>query len=105
MDWLIFLTSLIVTLFVGALAALVLWAVINGKIDLTQLVCEPGGKASLARFQFLIFSVVIALSFLAVALRQKTMPGVPAEVLYLLAISGGTYLISKGIASGGGRAR
>jgi hypothetical protein len=32
-----------------------LWLILVGKIDLTGLISEPNGEASLSRFQFLVF--------------------------------------------------
>ena len=55
---------------VGVLGILVLREIYSGKIDLSQLISEPNGSASMSRFQFLVFTFVIALSlFLVVAAR------------------------------------
>ena len=50
----------IVVVFVGLLELLVLWKIHTNKIDLTYLISEENGQASLSRFQFLIFTFVIA---------------------------------------------
>lgn len=105
MDWLVLLTSLIITIFVAAVAALVLWAIVTGQIDLSQLISEESGKASLSRFQFLVFALVIASSFLFLTLQKGAIPAVSTEVLFLFGISGASYLISKAIEAGGGRRR
>lgn len=82
--------------------------IIRGNIDLSALLSEPdsanpGGppKASMSRFQLLIFTFVIALSlFLMVAANDTKFPDIPANVLTLLGISASTYAVSKGIQAG-----
>jgi hypothetical protein len=82
-------------------AALVLWKIYNDEIDLKGLLTDPGadGKASLSRFQFLIFTFVIAGLFLLLSIEAGTFVDVPNNVLVLLGISGGSYLIAKGMPS------
>jgi hypothetical protein len=91
-----------VTIFVVFLEAMVVFLVLTGRIKLDRLISDPDGSASLARFQFLIFTFVIATSFFLVVIGQDP-PGfpdrVPPEVLVLLGLSGGSYLISQGIQS------
>jgi len=78
----------------------ILVEIIRGNIDLGTLLSEDG-KASMSRFQLLIFTFVIALSlFLMVAYRQTSFPDIPANVLTLLGISASTYAVSKGIQAG-----
>ena len=103
MDWLAFISALIVTLFIGAVAIMVLWAILTARIDLVQLISDDNGKASLSRFQFLIFTVVIAMSFLIVTLQKQSFPAVPPQVLWLFAISAASYVIARGIQAGGGK--
>lgn len=86
--------------FLGALGLLIIYYVWSGKIDLSGLINEPTGEASMSRFQLLIFTFVIAASlFLIVA--SKTEPDfpkdIPTGVLILLGISSSSYLVSKGI--------
>ena len=80
-----------------AFAALVLWKIFKGEIDLSGLLTDPGldGKASLSRFQFLIFTFVIAGLFLLLSIEAGSFVDVPNNVLVLLGISGGSYLVSK----------
>ena len=90
----------ILCIFVGLLAARILWLMFRGDIDLSQLISEPTGDASLSRFQFLVFTFVIALSLFLVIVgnpKQPTFPDIPGTVLSLLGISGSSYLVSKGI--------
>jgi hypothetical protein len=85
---------------IGAYGFLVVHKIWNGDIKLEKLLSEPNGDASLARFQFLIFTFVIALSLFLVVVGQDrpAFPAViPATVLALLGISGSSYLVSKSI--------
>jgi hypothetical protein len=91
--------SIILLLF----AFLVLWKIYNGDISLNGLLAEipPDGKsvdaskASLSRFQFLIFTFVIAGLFLLLSIEAGSFVDIPQNVLVLLGISGGTYVVSK----------
>lgn len=95
--------SLILLLF----AFVVLWKIYKGDISLDGLLSEPPPasatgqvaagpwKASLSRFQFLIFTFVIAGLFLLLSIEAGTFVDIPQNVLMLLGISGGTYVISK----------
>jgi uncharacterized BrkB/YihY/UPF0761 family membrane protein len=87
--------------FVGVLELLILWKMYKGTIDLTKLISEENGDASLSRFQFLIFTFVISMSLFLVIVSAKDVPAfpatIPAGIFALLGISGGSYIISKGI--------
>jgi hypothetical protein len=77
---------------------LVLAAIASNKIDISQLLEEKGtGGASMGRFQLLIFTLVIGLSFFLVVLCKCDIPDVPATVLVLLGVSATTYGVGKGI--------
>jgi hypothetical protein len=77
---------------------MVLAAIASGKIDISKLLEEHGGGASMSRFQLLIFIFVIGLSFFYLVLCGNCkFPDVPANVLVLLGISASTYGVSKGI--------
>jgi hypothetical protein len=85
---------------IASLAYAVLWYIFKGKINLSALISEKDGSnsASMSRFQFLIFTFVIATSlFLIVVYKKDSFPDVPNGVLVLLGISGSSYLVSKGI--------
>jgi uncharacterized BrkB/YihY/UPF0761 family membrane protein len=90
-----------IAIFVGLLGLLVLWRIFRGDIELNSLLEEESShKASMARFQFLIFTFVIAMSLFLVILGEgkPAFPKeIPAEVFALLGISGGSFLISKGV--------
>ncbi|HEX8165677.1 MAG TPA: hypothetical protein VF601_07805 [Beijerinckiaceae bacterium] len=83
----------------------VLWKVITDRIDLSFLVSEPvvpgvvgaPPKASLSRFQFLVFTFVIAGLYLLLCIEAGTFIDIPTNVLGLLGISGGSFVVSKAI--------
>ena len=90
--------------FIAALGGAVLYFIFTGKIKLSGLLDEEGGeKASMSRFQFLIFTFVIALSLFLIitssgdATGKLSFPTIPGEIFALLGISGGSFLVSKGI--------
>jgi len=87
----------VLTIFIGLLGAVIIWLVIQRRIDLQYLISERNGQASMSRFQFLIFTFVIAGGFFLIVVNTMKFPEVPNSVLALLGISGGSYLVSKGI--------
>jgi hypothetical protein len=99
--YLFWLLSIILLLF----AAIVLWRIYKKEIDLTGLLAETPGpgqppgstKASLSRFQFLLFTFVVAGLFLLLSIEAGTFVDIPTNVLGLLGVSGGSYLISKAV--------
>ena len=88
-------------------AAMVLWKVFDNQISVAGLLAEPidpgnptaGTKASLSRFQFLIFTFVIAGLYLLLSIEAGTFVDIPGNALLLLGISSGSYVVSK-MASG-----
>jgi hypothetical protein len=116
-----------VAIIVAAFAVVIIWNIVTNKIDLSTILDEPDipKKASLSRLQFLIFTFVISLSLFLVVVGRKCQPpaqattssggtaakptdcnccqgpgfpaDIPAGIFALLGISGGTYLISKGV--------
>ena len=94
--------GLLVLMFAYGMAILV--AITNGEIDLSTLLSEDG-KASMSRFQLMIFTFVIALSLFLMVTETGSggdpkFPDVPESVLTLLGISASTYAVSKGIQAG-----
>jgi len=81
----------------------VVWQIYTRRLDLSYLLSEPvlttgedsKPKASLSRFQFLIFTFVIAGLYLVLSIEAGTLIEVPSGALLLLGISGGSYLVSK----------
>ncbi len=91
---------LILIFFLG-LAVLVDIAI--GRIDLSLLLTEQGGGASMSRFQLMIFTFVVSLSLLLIVVNKGDFPKeIPNQVLALLGISATTYGVSKGIQASGG---
>ena len=85
-------------------AFIVLWKIWTNQIKLDGLLAEPAKpgdppnavpKASLSRFQFLIFSFVVAGLVLLLSIEAGGFVEIPNNILALLGISGGTYVISK----------
>jgi hypothetical protein len=86
--------------FLAFLGLAILYLVFTGKIDLSRLISEPNGDASMSRFQLLVFTFVIAASlFLIIASPWPPVfpETVPNGILILLGISASSYLVSKGI--------
>ncbi len=95
LSWVIAAALVVVIL---GMAGVVLYRIAVGKIDLSEVLTEPGSnKASLSRFQFLIFTFVVAGLFLLLSVESGTFVTIPDSVLGLLGISAGSYAISKGI--------
>ena len=103
MEALVFVGVLIVEIFIGVAGSIILWRMVDGTIKLEKLISEDDGTASLSRFQLLVFTFVIAMSLFLVIVG-KTPPAfpkeIPPEILALLGISGGSYMISKAIQKG-----
>lgn len=99
-------------LFLLALEITILVLIWTRTIKLDMLISEKDGTASLSRFQFLIFTFAIVSIFIIMAFTGTTVQGtgttvqwptVPAGVLGLMGISGGSYVVSKGIQKGAER--
>jgi hypothetical protein len=100
---------------VGIFALIVLWRMFKGNINLDLLISEKTGEASMSRFQLLIFTFVIALSFFLIVVSNAkllqtnenekrsggpvlpSLPDIPGGVLGLLGISASSYTVSKAI--------
>lgn len=88
-------------IFIAALAGLVCWFIGVRNIDISQVLSEADGKASLSRFQALLFSFVFAAGCLAIIIETGAFPqDIPMEVIAILGGSLTTYLVSKGIQRG-----
>ncbi len=76
----------------------ILLGIALGQIDISGILSEHGGGASMSRFQLLIFTLIIAFSFFLIVVGTGDFPkNMPPEVLTLLGISATTYGVSKGI--------
>lgn len=93
----------VIVAFIGALGLTVLVKIWSGAIDLAGLLAEARDgsgaptKASMSRLQFLVFTFVVAGLYLTLCLEAGELIAIPGEVLGLLGISGGSYVLSKGI--------
>lgn len=122
--WISAIVAIAITAVICGFAAAIIWALINGTINLRYLIAEPANpnaqalaqgtvpegemtppevpKASLSRLQFLIFTFVIAGVYLTLSLEAGRFVDVPQNVLLLLGISGSSYVVSKGIGAAAG---
>lgn len=84
--------------FVGLLGLLVLYRILTKGIDLSYLISESDGQASMSRFQLLVFTFVVAFSLLRIIeSHPDKFPDIPSGILTLLGISASTYAVGKGI--------
>jgi len=85
--------------FIGLIASTIVWLIWTEKIDLSQMLSEANGDASMSRFQLLIFTFVVAVSlfYLVEKCKDCKFPEIPSGVLTLLGISASTYAVGKGI--------
>lgn len=104
MSTLILITGYLICGLIGLIGVAILWQIYDGTIDLSRLISEPNGDASMSRFQFLVFTFVISLSLFLVIAAGKNGDGkpsfpadIPGGVLTLLGISGSSYAVGKAI--------
>lgn len=92
-------TGYALLIFLFFLSIAVLLDILLGNINLSALLEELSGGASMSRFQLLVFTFVIAFSFFIVVTSGETasFPQIPNSVLILLGVSAGTYGVSKGL--------
>jgi len=93
--------EILACLFLGALGLIILVKMVTNKIDLEWLISEDNGHASMAKFQLLIFSFVIAISLVRLVEATDKFPDVNSGILTLLGISASTYAVGKGIQKSG----
>lgn len=102
-DWIEIFAWGIALLIVVAFAVAICLAFRKGMISFTGIIAEKDGKASLSRFQALLFTFVFVISLGLIVMRTGQFPTeLPIPVLALLGGSLGTYLVSKGIQRGMG---
>ena len=87
----------VLCLFIGLLGLTILYLIWTRKIDLSELLSEANGDASMSRFQLLIFTFVIAIALFEIVESSMKFPDIPQGVLVLLGISASTYAVGKGI--------
>jgi hypothetical protein len=90
-------TGYALLIFLFLLSMAVLLDIVRNKIDLSDMLEELSGGASMSRFQLLIFTFVIAFSLFVVVASQDKFPEIPNNVLTMLGISASTYAVSKGL--------
>jgi hypothetical protein len=109
------LVSIVGTLIIGCIAGTVVWRMWTNQINLSQLLSDDP-STSMSRFQFLVFTFIIGLSYLLLVITRisavetqlasvadlskvadmlKELPGVPGGVLGLIGISAGSYVGGK----------
>ena len=81
--------------FMASVFTIILWKMARDKINLKKLISEENCDASLSRFQFLVFTFVVAMGLLVTILESGTFPVIGSDVFGLLGISGGSYVASK----------
>jgi hypothetical protein len=95
----------VIVILVFFFGLMVLIRMATNTIDISGLLCDPGqDKASMSRFQLLIFTFVIAFSLLLIIVsgKEPQFPQIPSGILLLLGISASTYAVSKGMTSSSG---
>jgi hypothetical protein len=91
------LAGYVLLVMLGVFGLIILVQMMRGKIDVTGVIGEFGGGASMSRFQLLIFTFVVALSLVMLVATTNRLPEIPTGLMTLLGISGSTYAVSKGI--------
>ena len=81
----------------GLLCTMLLFKMWTNQINLSTLLKEANGDASMSRFQLLIFTLVVAVGVFLSILHTLTLPDIPNSVLILLGISASTYATGKAI--------
>lgn len=93
------LTALIGVLafFLAFVQAILVWRMWKNEIDLSQITSDGNGQASLSRFQFLIFTFVIAIGLIYLTIKGEAFPVLDQGILVLLGISGASYVVGKSL--------
>jgi len=81
----------------GLLCVMLLQKMWKNEIDLSTLLKEANGDASMSRFQLLVFSLVVAVGIFLYMLNNLKLPVIDQSILTLLGISASTYAAGKGI--------
>jgi hypothetical protein len=81
----------------GLLCVMLLYKMWTNQINLSTLLMEANGDASMSRFQLLVFSLVVAVGIYLYMLNHLDLPKIDQSVLTLLGISASTYAAGKGI--------
>ena len=81
----------------GLLCVLLLYKMWTNQINLSTLLMEANGDASMSRLQLLVFTLVVALGMFLYMLKHLALPDLPQSILTLLGVSASTYAAGKGI--------
>lgn len=101
-EWIAWGGGVLFLALLGAFGVLVLRAIWRGEISLKYLISEKDGKASLSRFQALIFTFVFMIAILLIVIETGRFPTeIPLNVLLILGGSLATYLTAKAIGEQG----
>ena len=93
-----FWAGLVIVVFMAVLAGTIIFRIIQGPgkgIDLSKLLSEKDGDASMSRFQLLVFTFVIAMGLLVGVLKTGQFPELGGDILGLIGISAGSYVGAK----------
>ena len=96
-DYLLVPIGIAFILLMGLLCVMLLIKMWKNEINLSSLLEEANGQASMCRFQLLIFTLVVAVGVFLSILHTMRLPEIPNSVLVLLGISASTYAAGKGI--------
>ena len=83
--------------FLALVQLILIWLMYTNKINLSQIISDGTGQASLSRFQFLIFTFVIAVGILYLTVKGDGFPVLDQGILVLLGISGASYVVGKSL--------
>lgn len=81
----------------GLLCVLLLYKMWTNQINLSTILMEANGDASMSRLQLLIFTLVVAVGIFLYMLKHLELPDLPQSILTLLGVSASTYAAGKGI--------
>ena len=87
----------VVASFLALLQGILVYRMWVNTIDLSQLISDGEGQASLSRFQFLIFTFVIAVGILYLTFKNDGFPELDNGILILLGVSGASYAVGKSL--------
>jgi hypothetical protein len=85
------------SVFLAGFGAILIWKIATNRIDLKYLIADEEGSASMSRFQFLLFTIIVAGCIAYLVFKGDKFPHVDQNILILIGISGGTYAVAKGI--------
>lgn len=97
MNTVLTLLIIVIAAFLALLQGTLIWRMWTNKIDLSQIISDGSGQASLSRFQFLIFTFVIGVGIVYLTVKGEAFPQLDQGILVLLGISGASYVVGKSL--------